>query len=271
MNTGHSKTNASNVNAWNLAESNYAAIRDCEFEVAVLPFGATEPHNLHLPYSTDTLEATIIGQHVCRAAHDQGANVVLLPTIPYGTETNLREFPLAMNLNPSTMTMVVSDLVETLVHNEIYKVVLLNSHGGNALKPILRELAGESEAHLFLCDWYQSISDCYDDIFDKPEDHAGEMETSFALAYFPELVGQDEQGRFLADDGATRRSRFEALNEGWVSITRPWHLLTKNSGAADPHAATANKGQRLMDVIVNRLSQFLVELSDAQIDESFPY
>ncbi|MGI9516546.1 MAG: creatininase family protein [Pirellulaceae bacterium] len=257
--------------SWNLAESNYGDIKHAEFEVAVLPFGATEPHNLHLPYSTDTLEATIIGQHVCRAAHERGASVVLLPTLPYGTESNLREFPLAMNLNPSTMTMIISDLVETLVHNGIYKIMLLNSHGGNSFKPVLRELSGETEAHLFLCDWYQSISDVYDEIFEHREDHAGEMETSFALAYFPELVARNEDGSLRADQGEKRSARLAALNKGWVSITRPWHLLTENSGAANPHAATPDKGQRLMKVVVERLAGFICELSAAQIDDTFPY
>ena len=258
-------------NAWNLAEANYSVIKDQEFEVAVMPFGATEPHNLHLPYSTDTLEATIVGQHICQAAHDKGAKVVLLPTIPFGTETNMSEFPLAMNLNPSTITVIVADLLESLVNSGIRKVVILNSHGGNGFKPILRELTGVTDAHLFLCDWYNSINDVYEEIFDKPEDHAGEMETSFGLAYFPELVAKDAQGKLQADDGANNQTRFEALNNGWVSITRPWHLLTKNSGAADPHAATAEKGQKMMGILVERLSAFLCELSDTTIDERFPY
>ena len=256
---------------WNLKTANYAAIREAEFEVAVLPFGATEPHNLHLPYGTDTFEATIIGEHVCCAAWKEGAQVVLLPTLPFGTQTNMREFPLALNLNPSTMSTIVSDLLESIVGSGIRKVLLLNSHGGNALKPILRELAGKTEAHLFLCDWYRAIGDVYDDIFDEPEDHAGEMETSFALAYFPEYVARNSEGELLADDGAQRPTRFRALNEGWVSISRPWHLLTSNAGSANPHAASADKGRQLMDVLVERIAGFLSELSHATIDDQFPY
>ena len=98
---------------WILAETNYSHTKQHGYEVAVLPFGATEPHNLHLPYSMDTIEGTIIGEKVCEAAHQQGANVVLLPTIPYGTETNMREMPLALNVNPSTLYAVITDLVES--------------------------------------------------------------------------------------------------------------------------------------------------------------
>ena len=256
---------------WMLAENNYAHIKDQSYEVAVLPLGATEPHNLHLPYGTDLYEASIVGDRICEAAHLAGAKVTLLPTIPFGTETNLREFPLAINLNPSTLNLVIKDVVDSLVGSGINKVVLLNSHGGNGLKPLLREMSGKTEAHLFLCNWYQSLEDVYFEIFEKREDHAGEMETSFGLAFFPELVAQNEDGSLKADDGATNETRIEALNQGWVSITRPWHLLTKNSGAADPHAATADKGQRMMNVLVERLGKFLVELSNEKITDRFPY
>ena len=53
-----------------------------------------------------------------------------------------------------------------------------------------------------------------------------------------------------ADDGAVAEPRFEALQQGWVSITRPWHLLTTNAGVGYPHAATAEKGRRMMDLLV---------------------
>jgi creatinine amidohydrolase len=74
-----------------------------------------------------------------------------------------------------------------------------------------------------------------------------------------------------ADEGRTASTRFQAVNEGWVSITRPWHLLTTNAGSGNPHAATAEKGRRLMQVLVDRLATFLVELSEAPLDERFPF
>ena len=97
------------------------------------------------------------------------------------------------------------------------------------------------------------------------------METSLIMAYFPHLVAQKPDGRLDADEGATADTRFEAVNRGWVSITRPWHLLTTNSGAGNPHPATAEKGRRMMELLVERLSAFLVELSTAEMDQTFPY
>ena len=256
---------------WNLLSTTYRDVKAQQYEVAVLPLGATEPHNLHLPYGMDVIEGTRIGEEICRAAHDRGAKVVLLPTIPYGTETNLREFPMAMNVNPSTLYAFVTDLIESCARSGVRKVVLLNSHGGNGMKPLLRELYGKVDANVFLCNWYEAIADKYFEIFEHPEDHAGEMETSFALAYCPDLVAKNDDGTLHADDAQKSPFAFEALREGWVSITRPWHLLTTNSGAAYPHNATAEKGRELMKLVVERLSTFLCELSDAVIDEKFPF
>jgi len=256
---------------WKLAELTYSDVRRERYEVAVLPLGATEPHNLHLPYSMDAREGDLVGDMICEAAWRNGAKVILLPTIPYGTETNQREFPFAMNINPSTLQAMLSDLIESLVHQGILKIVLLNSHGGNDLKGFLREMYGKSPAKLFLCNWYTVFRDVYHEIFDEPDDHAGEMETSLALAYWPELVARRPDGALVADEGKKQPTRFEAVNRGWVSITRPWHLLTTNAGAGNPHAASAEKGQRVMEILVERLAKFLVELSQATLDERFPF
>ena len=151
-----------------LAEINYGYVKDHPYEVAVLPLGATEPHNLHLPYGTDVFEADTIGEQICQAAHERGANVVLLPTIPYGTETNQMAFPMAMNLNPSTVAAVMTDLVNSLAHHGVRKIVLLNSHGGNDLKPVLRELYGQTPASVFLCNWYRVLADMKRELFEHP-------------------------------------------------------------------------------------------------------
>jgi creatinine amidohydrolase len=256
---------------WKLAELNYGVVKQTKYEVAVLPFGATEPHNLHLPYGIDAFEAEIMGDAICKSAHERGAKVLLLPTIPYGTETNQREFPFSMNVMPSTLGLMIRDLVQSLAHHGIRKIVLLNSHGGNDFKPLLRELHGQFDCHLFLFNWYQAIGDLYGEVFKNRDDHAGEVETSIALAYFPHLVAQNADGTLTADAGATKPTRFDAINRGWVGITRPWHLLTTNAGSGNPHEATAEKGKRLMEVLADRIGTFLVELSNAKVDEKFPF
>ena len=257
---------------WILSETNYSHVKDCEYEVAVLPMGATEPHNLHLPYGTDTFQAEAIGSRACEAAWAQKAKVVMLPPVPYGTETNQSECRLSMNVNPSTLGFVINDLVDSLAGHGVLKLVILNSHGGNDFKPLLRELSGKTPVQMFLCDWFRGISaDVQQEIFEEAGDHAGEMETALGLAYFNDFVLKNADGTIVADDGAVNATRFDAINNGWVSITRPWHLLTSNTGSGNPHPATAQKGEQLMQVIVDRLAGFLVELAASPVDDRFPF
>lgn len=257
---------------WNLAETNYGHLKDHPAEVAVLVMGATEPHNLHLPYGTDTFEGTEVASRACEAAYERGAKVILLPSMPFGTQTNMAAFPLAMNLHPTTLLAIIRDLCGSLALANVRKLVIVNSHGGNEFKWALRELANQTPVKLFLCDWFRNLSaDVQKDIFEHPEDHAGEMETSFILAIRPELVAKNTDGSLNADEGAVRKTRFDAVNNGWVSISRPWHLLTTNTGSGYPHKATAEKGHRLLDAVSSRLADFLVELSASPVDESFPF
>ena len=256
---------------WLLEEMTLADVRR-RSERSCAAAGATEPHNTHLPYGTDSLEAWHLVDRCCRAAVADGGSLVQLPVLPYGTESNLREFPLAMNLQPSTMLLVIRDLVESLAGSGIHKLVIFNSHGGNDLKPVLRELYGRTPVHIFLCNWYQMIRDAAATICQHRDDHAGEMETSLILAFRPDLVRFADDGQSLvADQGERRPFRFQALREGWVELTRPWHLLTTNSGSGNPHQATAVKGERLSQVVVERVAPFLVELSRQAIDQDFPF
>jgi creatinine amidohydrolase len=255
------------MQAWRLDELNYGQIKTSPpFEVAVLPLGATEPHNLHLPYGTDTFQVQTIAAKACALAHQAGARVLELPALPYGTETNQMKFPLAMNLNPSTVARVITDIVDSLAAHGIRRCVLLNGHGGNDLKWVLRELHQQTPVYIFLCNWYKMASDVYETIFDEKDDHAGEMETSMGLAHFSRLVALEQ-----ADAGAVKPSRFEAVNRGWVEITRPWHLLTTNSGAGDPRAATAAKGEKYTAIVAERLGRFLTELAQSPLDDTFPF
>ena len=255
-----------------LSETNFSHVKSCKYDVAILPMGATEPHNLHLPYGTDTFQAEAMASRVCEAAWNKGAKVVMLPPIPYGTETNQSKCRLSMNVNPSTLGLLIKDLVDSLEGHGVLKLIILNSHGGNELKPLLRELSGKTTVQLFLCDWFRGITaDVQKEIFDDAGDHAGEMETALGLAYFNEFVLKDDQGGIVADEGAVKATRFDAINNGWVSITRPWHLLTTNTGSGNPFPATAEKGERLMAVIVERLSQFVLELASSEMDSQFPF
>jgi creatinine amidohydrolase len=253
---------------WELAAQTHETIRQHRWEVAVLPFGATEPHNLHMPYGTDIYQVEAIGSQACERAYRAGAKVLLLPAMPFGVNTNHLKIPgaVACSVKPTTLLALLTDLVDSLERQGVLKLVLLNGHGGNELKPLTRELHHRTKVFLCVCDWFRMAQDAYPTIFQEPGEHADEVETSLGLALFPELVHPA-----LADDGASRPTLFEAINRGWVNIVRPWHLATTNTGLGNPKAATADKGRELMGVLTARLSAYLVELAKAKMDEKFPY
>src|SRR5438094_7715402 len=111
---------------WILAESNHNFVRERRWEVAVLPFGATEPHNLHMPYGTDNYQVEAIGARACEQAYTAGAKVLLLPTMPYGVNTNHLRIPggLACSVTPTTLPHFLTDLVDSLERQGVHKLVL---------------------------------------------------------------------------------------------------------------------------------------------------
>ncbi len=249
-----------------LSEANQKQIAERDVEVVVLPWGATEPHNMHLPYGTDAITVTRIGELICQRAYEGGAAVCLLPTVPFGCNGNLLGFPMTVNMNPTTQLAIIRDVVESLKSHGVRKLVLLNGHGGNEFGFVLRELYG-CGVFISLVDWWEVARDACERLIEhKGGEHADEAETSWALHLFPELVGPLES----ADDGAVRPSRFEAINKGWARITRPWERLTTQSGYGNPHKATAEKGRQWIDVTVERLGAYLVELAAAEMDDTFP-
>ena len=95
-----------------LAESNWKAIKDSSIDLAILPWGATEAHNYHMPYGTDNYEADAIAAESARKAYEAGANIMVLPTIPFGVNTGQTDITLDINLYPSTCLLYTSDAAD---------------------------------------------------------------------------------------------------------------------------------------------------------------
>src|SRR5881396_1774204 len=98
-----------------LNELTWKPVRDSRYEVAVLPWGATEAHNLHLPYSTDNIETEEVAARAAERAWKAGAKLVVLPIVPFGVNTGQLDIPLCINMNPSTQALVLRDVASSLV------------------------------------------------------------------------------------------------------------------------------------------------------------
>ena len=246
-----------------LARNNWRAVSSQRFEVAVLPWGATEAHNYHLPYGTDTIQASRIAQAAAEAARLGGARVMVLPAIPYGVQSGQLDIPFCMHVNPATQAALLRDIVGSLERHGVRKLVLVNGHGGNDFKSIIREIQPLTSVFLCTMDWYRSVSPS--GYFDEPGDHAGELETSVMMHLAPDLVLPLSE----AGDGAAREFTVTALREGWAWSPRKWTQVSLDTGVGDPRAASAEKGSAYVAAVVQRIASFLVELSAMDPDAAY--
>lgn len=247
-----------------LAESNWKAIREQKIDLAILPWGATEAHNYHLPYGTDIYEAEHIAAEAGRIAWGKGARITVLPAIPFGVNTGQADIKLDINLNPSTQLAIVRDIVEVLNRQGIYKLLIVNSHGGNDFKPILRELGLRfPEMLLVSSNWFQLPDK--NKYFDEKGDHADEMETSLILYLKPELVLPLEE----AGEGKERKSKIQGIREGWAWSERQWSMVTEDTGIGNPKAATKEKGEQFFKVVTEKMAQLYLQLCEVDIKDRY--
>ncbi len=246
-----------------LASSTYRQLRDARFDVAVLPWGATEAHNFHLPYGTDIIESDRIAAEAGQRAAARGAKVVVLPTVPFGVNTGQLDIPGTVNMNPSTQMSILGDVATSLERQGIMKLVVLNGHGGNDFRQMIREL--KLTHSLFICtaNWYTCVdAKLY---FKEPGDHAGEMETSLMMHIAPGLV------RPLSDagTGTQRKMKIKAFQEGWAWTPREWLKVTDDTGTGNPRAASADKGKTFFEAVTTKIADFLVEVAAANVDDLY--
>ena len=246
-----------------LAESTWKTVDATAYEVAVLPWGATEAHNYHLPYATDTIQCDALAAESARLAWERGAKVVVLPTVPFGVNTGQLDIKLCLNMNPSTQAALLGDLVHALEGQGIRKLVVLNGHGGNDFRQMIRELQPHTTVFLTTLNWYKLGTPSA--IFTDLGDHAGELETSVMLHVAPELVRPLSE----AGAGAERRWRITALREGWAWSPRRWTEVSADTGTGNPALATAEKGARYSSEVTTRCAEFLVELAAADVSDLY--
>lgn len=178
-------------------------------EVCVLRWGSCEPHNLHLPYGCDTLTIEKLAEISCQKAIEKGAKVILLPSIPVGYNAEHFKFPLALNFYPTTQISILNDILFSLENHKIYKLVIMNGHGGNHINTLLQEVYGRTKVHIFLIELWRVRRDITEKLIEeKGGCHAHEEETSTMMYLYPDLVHIE-----WADDGKTNEPRFEEMKK----------------------------------------------------------
>jgi creatinine amidohydrolase len=247
-----------------LEEANWKYLKNAHVDLAILPWGATEAHNYHLPYGTDNIQASHIAAAAAETAWKKGKKLAVLPVVPFGVNTGQSDIFLDLNINPGTQASILSDIIAVCQRQGIFKLVILNGHGGNNFVSILRELGLQYPAmFLSVCNWYQAVDrSAY---FDEPGDHADEMETSLMMYLTPQLVLPLSE----AGDGAEKKMKIKAFSEKWAWAERRWSQISADTGVGDPRKATVEKGQAYFQAVTEKIGQLFADIADCDINDMY--
>lgn len=218
-----------------------------EYGKAILPLGATEQHGFHLPLGTDTFIAHELSK---RLAHRIGA--LVLPTIPIGYSWVWRDIPGTLILPVDVVKQIVKDTALSLARHGLKQYIIINGHdaNGSAIKYAVRELADvvDLEAYYFT---YASLKGATDFMESPKWDgmvHACEVETSLMLAIRPELCNMERAVREYPKERKSYRYHHSSL---------PMGALSKSGVFGDATLATAEKGEAMIEAVVERMVEIL--------------
>ena len=241
-----------------LAVSCYGKVKPLHYDLTILPWGATEPHNLHLPYLTDCILSHAIAVDAAKQALEQsGTRCMVLPYVTAGSQNpGQRELSFCIHYRYETQKAILTDIVASLHAQGYRRLLIINGHGGNTFKSMIRDLSLDYPDFLIATsEWFTFVP--AKEYFDEPGDHADELETSVMMHYHPELVDLNEAG-----DGKSKKFASQMLNEKVAWVPRHWMKVSEDTGIGNPKKASAEKGKRYAESVTAKYAQLFKELTE---------
>ena len=215
--------------------------------VAVLPVGAIEQHGPHLPVSVDRdLVEAVVAR--CLVRLDSAQNVLVLPTLAITKSGEHDRHPGTLSLTAETLLANLRDIGASVARAGVSRLVLFNAHGGNnaVLDIAARDLRMAHDMIVATCSWF-GFAD-YDGVIDdaaRPE----QVDMRKAKNFVTAMQGWEEANRFTGLTGQPARP-------AWIIDD-----LNADGACGDASAATAEKGERLLDSAAGNFARFLAEFA----------
>lgn len=237
-------------------------------DVVLVPIGATEQHGRHLPLLVDSAWAIAASEG---AALQAGALVA--PPLQVGWSPHHLGYPGSITLRPETLTQVTLEICESLAVHGFKRFIIVNGNRIANLPPL--EIAASKLRHrtgaiAMVADTGLIARAEIDAICTSPpggQDHAGESETAFMLAWRPELVDMAQAVTHLPPRGSSFNEPMEfekAFAGNAVSVVRTAadrpRRADSHGVSGDAQAASVEKGQAIIAAIVANLARLIEEL-----------
>ncbi len=248
--TGSGYTHIRKVRLWENTRKEFReSIEGGVLQLVIIPTGSTEQHNEHLAMINDTVSVTLVAE---QAALRLSPKVLVSTPVSIGISPHWMDRKGTLTLRKETFLAVVYDVCDSLKQHGVKNILILNGHGGN-VGP-LRESVEDFRSKLGVRVEFNSYWDAY-----KPEitrkymesgkapGHAGEFETSFAMAAFPERIHWEGVD-------------YEKV-KGKLGIKDPRSAKQDEEFAHDARLASTAKGEAMIaiavDFVTNRIRSIL--------------
>jgi len=231
--------------------------------LVILPVGAIEQHWPHLPVNTDTCDAYEIAKRVATRERD----VVVAPPVWWGYSPYHAGFPGTISLRPEVFLGLLQDVCDGILSHGFRKLFILNGHGGNRnlISVAVFECMRRTGVSIAAASFWDLATPRIREIRESPTGgmgHSCELETSLQLVFQPALVQMEMASRQLVDPRrsyGTSLSFKDLLDFG--AVTTGYDLTTTDPTGilGDPTLASAEKGQRIVEAVLEGISQFIKE------------
>ncbi|OKY78358.1 MAG: Fe(2+)-dependent formamide hydrolase involved in riboflavin and F420 biosynthesis ArfB [Candidatus Methanohalarchaeum thermophilum] len=213
-------------------------------DTVLILLGSIEQHGPHLPTSTDSQIAEILGKKVAKRI-----NALMAPVIRPGCSDHHRKFKGTISLTYNTLIDIIDDYIDSLVRQGFKEIVIISTHGGNCA-PIKTAISSfvkkyDKTKFIVLADlnkhlkiWWNAIKEY--GIKEGDLNHAGAAETSILLSEKPSLVNKKEIKK-----GYTDNIEEEKL------FTEDISYYSENGVLGDPTKAKKEIGQKLIEETAN--------------------
>jgi len=238
-----------------------------EMKTIIVPLGVVEQHGYHMPLSVDVHNA----EQISWKASESTACFVA-PCIHYSFSGGT--LPGTINLSPSTVTQVLTDIFRSLVLQGFKNIIVILGHGGTentqAAKDaaaIYQRLSPEIEDVTISIIGFWELSPTYMKSFADRDYHAAKYETSLMLYWKPELVHMDrlqtDKPEFvekMRQDPDAYLTCHKAVDDDYV-VPKMVQSEEMNVGVMGvPHEADAELGRIMAEEASSALAEYVNKL-----------